>query len=62
MKVNPGLAAYFGTSDGILVVDAPGDSTLGLKAGDVILAIGGRKPTSPSHAFRILAPTTRARR
>ena len=54
VKVNPGLAAYFGTSEGILVVDAPGDSTLGLKAGDVILSIGGRKPASPSHAFRIL--------
>jgi membrane-associated protease RseP (regulator of RpoE activity) len=54
VKVNPGLAAYFGTSEGILVVDAPGDSTLGLKAGDVILSIGGRKPSSPSHAFRIL--------
>jgi membrane-associated protease RseP (regulator of RpoE activity) len=54
VKVNPGLAEYFGTSEGILVVDAPGDSSLGLRAGDVILAIGGRKPTSPSHAFRIL--------
>jgi hypothetical protein len=54
VKVNPGLAAYFGTSEGILVVDAPGDSALGLKAGDVILSIGGRKPSSPSHAFRIL--------
>ncbi len=54
VKVNPGLAPYFGTSEGILVVDAPDDSVLGLKAGDVILSIGGRKPSSPSHAFRIL--------
>jgi membrane-associated protease RseP (regulator of RpoE activity) len=54
VKVNPGLAPYFGTAEGILVVDAPGDSMLGLKAGDVILSIGGRKPSSPSHAFRIL--------
>jgi len=54
VKVNPGLAPYFGTSEGVLVVDAPGDSALGLKAGDVILSIGGRKPESPSHAFRIL--------
>jgi hypothetical protein len=37
-----------------LVVKAPGDSTLPLKGGDVILAIGGRKPSSPSHAMRIL--------
>ncbi|MGA2383975.1 MAG: PDZ domain-containing protein [Gemmatimonadales bacterium] len=55
VKVNPGLAPYFGTSEGVLVVDAPGDSTLGLKAGDVILSIGGRQPSNPSHAFRILA-------
>jgi hypothetical protein len=55
VKVNPGLADYFGTSEGILVVDAAaGDSALGLRAGDVILSIGGRKPSSPSHAFRIL--------
>jgi membrane-associated protease RseP (regulator of RpoE activity) len=55
VKVNPGLAEYFGTSEGILVVDAPaGDSALGLRAGDVILSVGGRKPNSPSHAFRIL--------
>ncbi len=54
VKVNPGLADYFGTSEGVLVVNAPGDSSLGLRAGDVILSIGGRKPNSPSHAFRIL--------
>ncbi len=54
VKMNPGLADYFGTSEGILVVNAPGDSSLNLRAGDVILTIGGRKPTSPSHAFRIL--------
>ena len=55
VKVNPGLGEYFGTSEGILVVDAAaGDSALGLRAGDVILSIGGRKPNSPSHAFRIL--------
>jgi S1-C subfamily serine protease len=54
VKVNAGLAPYFGTSEGVLVVDAPGDSALGLKPGDVILSIGGRKPDNPSHAFRIL--------
>jgi hypothetical protein len=36
------------------VVRAPEDSALALKGGDVILAIGGRKPTSPEHAMRIL--------
>jgi len=54
VKVNAGLAEYFGTSDGLLVVDAPSDSSLGLRAGDVILSIGGRRPTSPAHALRIL--------
>lgn len=55
VKMNPGLADYFGTSDGLLVVSAPSDSSLGLRAGDVILSIGGRRPTSPAHAMRILS-------
>ena len=54
VQVNPGLADYFGTSEGLLVVNVGSDSTLGLRNGDVILAIGGRKPGSPSHAMRIL--------
>ncbi len=37
-----------------LVIRAPGDSTLPLKAGDVILTVGGRKATTPEHAMRIL--------
>lgn len=48
------LGEYFGTREGVLVVKAPGDSALPLKSGDVILAIDGRKPTSPEHAIRIL--------
>jgi S1-C subfamily serine protease len=55
VRVNPGLAEYFGTSEGLLVVDAPSDSSLGLRAGDVILAIGGRRPASPARALRILS-------
>lgn len=54
VKVNPGLADYFGTSEGLLVVNVGDDSTFGLRNGDVILAIGGRKPLSPAHALRIL--------
>lgn len=53
--LNPGLGEYFGTKEGLLVVRAPKDSTIGLKDGDVILEIAGRKPTSPEHAMRILA-------
>lgn len=54
VTLNPDLGDYFGTREGILVVKAPGDSTFPIKGGDVILAIGGRKPSSPAHAMRIL--------
>lgn len=54
VKLNPDLGDYFGTREGVLVVSAPADSTLALKGGDVILSIGGRKPTSPAQAMRIL--------
>ena len=54
VKLNPELGDYFGTREGILVVSAPDDSSLALKGGDVILTIGGRKPSSPMHAMRIL--------
>ena len=54
VSLNPDLGDYFGTREGVLVVRASEDSTLPLKGGDVILAIGGRKPTSPMHAMRIL--------
>jgi len=54
VSLNADLGDYFGTKDGILVVKAPADSTLPFRGGDVILAIGGRKPTSQYHAMRIL--------
>jgi hypothetical protein len=54
VRVNPGLGDYFGTSEGLLVVDVGSDTALGLRAGDVILSIGTRRPTSPAHAMRIL--------
>jgi S1-C subfamily serine protease len=54
VSLNPDLGEYFGTREGVLVVRASEDSALQLKGGDVILAIGGRKPTSPTHAMRIL--------
>ena len=54
VTLNPDLGEYFGAREGILVVRAPADTALPLKGGDVILSIGGRKPTSPSHAMRIL--------
>ena len=54
VSLNPDLGEYFGAREGVLVVRASEDSTLPLKGGDVIVAIGGRKPTSPMHAMRIL--------
>jgi PDZ domain len=54
VKLNPDLGAYFGAREGVLVVSAPRDSTLALKGGDVITAIGARKPASPEQAMRIL--------
>jgi PDZ domain len=52
--LNPDLGAYFGTTDGVLVIRAPRDGKLGLKAGDVVQAVDGRKPSGPSHLLRIL--------
>ena len=49
------LGSYFGTSEGLLVVRAPGNDELQLEDGDVILNIDGRTPSSVSHAMRILA-------
>jgi len=52
--LNPDLGQYFGATTGILVISVPKDSELGLKGGDVVLAVDGRKPESPSHLLRIL--------
>jgi C-terminal processing protease CtpA/Prc len=54
VTLTSGLGSYFGTTKGLLVLRAPEDATLQLKDGDVILEIGGREPTSPEHAMRIL--------
>jgi hypothetical protein len=52
--LNPDLGQYFGTSEGVLVISAPKQSGLGLKGGDVVQAVDGRKPGGPSHLLRIL--------
>ncbi|MFI4921786.1 MAG: PDZ domain-containing protein, partial [Gammaproteobacteria bacterium] len=52
--MNAGLASYFGTDKGLLVLRAAKDSRLQLQDGDVILDIDGRSPDSPSQAMRIL--------
>jgi S1-C subfamily serine protease len=52
--LNPDLGQYFGASSGVLVVSAPPNSELGLKGGDVVIAVDGRKPAGPSQLLRIL--------
>jgi hypothetical protein len=52
--LNSDLGRYFGTDEGVLVINAPKDSALGLRGGDVVLAVDGRAPSSPSHLLRIL--------
>jgi membrane-associated protease RseP (regulator of RpoE activity) len=53
--INDKLGAYFGTSDGVLVVDVRDDEQqLGLEPGDVVLSIDGRTVDTPSTMLRIL--------
>ena len=52
--LNPELGRYFDAAEGVLVIRAPKDGTLGLKGGDVVQAVDGRKPSGPSHLLRIL--------
>jgi len=54
VELTPGLGDYFETDEGVLVVRAPSDDTIGLEDGDVILDIAGRKPADPRHVVRIL--------
>src|SRR6266511_919851 len=53
-KLEPGDTVQVEYRRGGETRKATADSGLPLKSGDVILAIGGRKPSSPSHAMRIL--------
>lgn len=54
-EVNPELGSYFGTEQGVLVLDVDADSRLGLEPGDVILRIGSREATTPERVRRILS-------
>jgi hypothetical protein len=53
--LNSGLADYFGSGSGALVLEVPEDSELGLESGDVILAVGDRTVEDAAQARRILA-------
>jgi S1-C subfamily serine protease len=53
-SITPKLGAYFGATDGVLVVSAPESGSFKLEDGDVIQSIDGRKPEDGGHALRIL--------
>ncbi len=52
--INADLGRYFGASEGVLVLNTPKKDGLGLKGGDVVLAVDGRKVSGPSQLLRIL--------
>lgn len=54
VELNEELGAYFGTSEGLLIIRAPEDDEFDFRSGDVILNIDGRKPTDQSHLVRII--------
>ncbi len=54
VSLNEKLGAYFGTSEGVLVVDVGEKDAFGLQPGDVIASVDGRKVTTSSQLMRIL--------
>jgi len=54
VTLNEDLGRYFGTNEGLLVIRPTDDPNVDLRAGDVIMRIGGREPRTPSSALRIL--------
>ena len=53
-SITPKLGAYFGVTEGVLVVQAPENDAFKLEDGDVLQTIDGRKPEDGAHAMRIL--------
>lgn len=58
VELNEGLGEYFGTERGVLVAEVSAESTLGLRPGDVLMAIDGRTVDSVEEARRILRSYT----
>lgn len=52
--LNADLGRYFGTTEGVLVLNTPKEEGVGLKGGDVVLTIDGRKVTNAAQLQRIL--------
>ena len=53
-EINPGLAPYFGTEQGVLVLRVPQDSRFPLQPGDVITAVDDTAVADPRALFRAL--------
>jgi hypothetical protein len=54
IDLNPELGEYFGSDTGVLVVEVDGDATLGLMAGDVVLAVGAREAETVGRVLRLI--------
>ena len=54
IDLNPELGEYFGSDTGVLVVEVDEDSTLGLMAGDVVLAVGAREAETVGRLLRLI--------
>ena len=54
IELNPELGEYFGTDTGVLVVEVDEESTLGLMAGDVVLAVGARDAETVRRVLRLI--------
>ncbi len=54
INLNPELGEYFGSDTGVLVVEVDEDSTLGLMAGDVVLAVGDREAETVGRVLRLI--------
>ena len=54
IDLNPELGEYFGSDTGVLVVEVHEDSTLGLMAGDVVLAVGARETENVGRVLRLI--------
>ena len=54
VELNPGLGAYFGTEEGVLVAAVDDESRLGLRPGDVVVAVDGRDVDDGAELRRIL--------
>ena len=54
VSLNEKLGAYFGTTEGVLVVNVGEKDAFGLQPGDVIASVDGRKVSNSSQLMRIL--------